>query len=59
MNKINKIALFYNNYRGYYLLQKLKKEGYKITKILAKKNLNHKVQKLTRAEKIINNLKYE
>lgn len=26
MKKINKIALFYNNYRGYYLLQKLKKQ---------------------------------
>tara|TARA_Y100000816_G_C26102444_1_gene584693 strand:+ start:1021 stop:1899 length:879 start_codon:yes stop_codon:yes gene_type:complete len=57
MKKINKIALFYNNYRGYYLLQKLKKEGYQITKILAKKNLNRKVQKLTRSNKIIKNLK--
>lgn len=37
MKKINNIALFYNNYRGYYLLQKLKREGYQIRKILVKK----------------------
>ena len=56
MKKINKIAIFYNNFRGYYLFQKLKNEGYQITKILAKKNLNRKVEKLSRTNKIIKNL---
>ena len=57
MKKINKIAIFYNNFRGYYLFQKLKNEGYQITKILAKKNLNRKVEKLSRANKIIKKIK--
>ena len=57
MKNINKIAIFYNNYRGYYLFKKLENEGYQIAKILAKKNLNRKVEKLSRANKIIRNLK--
>lgn len=57
MKKINKIALFYNNYRGYYLFQNLKSEGYQITKVLAKKNLNHKVLKLSAPNKTVKNLK--
>ena len=57
MKKINKIALFYNNLRGYYLFQRLIIEGYQITNILAKKNLNPEVLNKCKADKIIKNLK--
>ena len=57
MRNINKIALFYNNLRGHYLFEKLQSQGYQITKIIAKKNLNHQILKKSKNHKIIKNLK--
>ena len=57
MKRINKIAVFYNNFRGHYLVKKLKSKGYFIKKILAKKNINYEVLKKSKPDKIIKDLK--
>ena len=57
MRNIKKIALFYNNLRGFHLSKELHRKGYKITKIIAKKNCNKEILKKGKDYKIIKNLK--
>ncbi len=57
MRNIKKIALFYNNLRGFHLSKELHRKGYKITKIIAKKNCNKEILKKAKDYKIIKNLK--
>ena len=58
-SKINRIVIFYNNYRGLYLSKFLQKKGFDIYNIVTKKFLNKKIiKKLNfKKTKFINNLK--